>query len=116
MENMKKVILSMLCCLLLVGCLEEEAPIEVSAYSQYNPLLYREVNFLKITSLADSVHITGIKLNRGNCAVGGVLDSGITKFDKVLNYGQSLQLPVAKCENVLEVEVETDKGTWSFNF
>ena len=65
--------------------------------------------YLTITSIVDSVTIQDVKLNRGN-----VTWTEANKFPKTLKFGRSIGghfLATLK-----EVEVQTDKGTWTFTF
>ncbi|MCV3396184.1 hypothetical protein [Campylobacter sp. RKI_CA19_01116] len=96
---------------------EDKVPIEVSISERYNPILHRNVKYLNITSLVDSVKITNIIPNRGKCKVGGVLDKNDIKIDKTLSYSQTWDyIPLSNCNKILEVKVETDHGDWTFSF
>ncbi|WP_257936614.1 hypothetical protein UPTC5083_00184 [Campylobacter lari] len=96
---------------------EDKVPIEVSISERYNPILHRNVKYLNITSLVDSVKITNIIPNRGKCKVGGVLDKNGIKIDKTLSYSQTWDyIPLVSCSKILEVQVETDHGDWTFSF
>ncbi|MBZ7936143.1 hypothetical protein H2279_05815 [Campylobacter sp. B0100352/1] len=80
-------------------------------------LFHSKSKFLKITSLVDSVKITDIVPNRGKCKVGGILDQGKVKINKILKYGQVWDyIPITGCGKLLEVQVKTDKGEWNFKF
>lgn len=103
--------------LMYSGCGNKEAPIEVEVFEKYNPLLYTNVKYLRITSLVDSVKITKIIPNRGKCTVGGVLDKGQTDFDKTLSYGETWDyIPLKGCNKLLSVDIATNQGEWSFSF
>ncbi|MCR6591697.1 hypothetical protein [Campylobacter insulaenigrae] len=96
---------------------ENKVPIEVSVSERHNPILHRYVKYLSITSLVDSVKITNIIPNRGKCKVGGLLDKDKAKIDKILSYGETWDyIPLVGCDKVLEVQVETDHGDWTFSF
>ena len=95
----------------------DKAPIEVSITEQYNKFLYRNIKYLNITSLVDSIKITNIIPNKGNCKVGGVLDKNGVKINKTLSYGQTWDyIPLSNCDKILEVKIETDQGNWTFSF
>lgn len=103
----------------IVSSFDEDAPIQVETFEQYNPLLYSNSKFLKITSLSDSVKITDIIPNRGkgSCRVGGVLDSGKININKTLEYGETWNyIPLSGCAKLLDVKVITNKGEWEFRF
>lgn len=107
------------CLLALVffyGC-NGEPPIKVQTAERYNPIFKINSKFLIITAISDSVHITDIKLNRGkgNCKVGGIRDSGDVKIDRTLEYGQTWELPVRGCSEILEVEVRANGSSWSLS-
>lgn len=103
----------------LVPASAENVPLQVEAYSQYNPLAYVYLNFLQITSLENNLVIQSIKMNRGNCNVGGLADAkkAVVSFNKRLDYGQVWSnIPVANCQKVLEAEITTNQGTFMFNW
>ncbi len=119
--------------LYLVGCWSGgESPIEMSANSE---------GVFQIDSRADSVTIQGVKLNRGNCVVNlipaaqiGPLSQidglsslillsqitqlgqkGVMKEPKTLKFGEKIEGFSRGC-NIIEAEIQTDKGSWTFNF
>ncbi|WRD47448.1 hypothetical protein E5K43_07660 [Helicobacter pylori] len=119
--------------LYLVGCGSGgESPIEMSANSE---------GVFQIDSRADSVTIQGVKLNRGNCVVNlipaaqiGPLSQidglsslillsqitqlgqkGVMKEPKTLKFGEKIEGFSRGC-NIIEAEIQTDKGSWTFNF
>ncbi|MDU9719247.1 hypothetical protein [Helicobacter pylori] len=119
--------------LYLVGCGSGgESPIEMSANSE---------GVFQIDSRADSVTIQGVKLNRGNCVVNlipaaqiGPLSQidglsslillsqitqlgqkGVMKEPKTLKFGEKIEGFSRGC-NIIEAEIQTNKGSWTFNF
>ncbi|MDU9711270.1 hypothetical protein RGC52_05970 [Helicobacter pylori] len=119
--------------LYLAGCGSGgESPIEMSANSE---------GVFQIDSRADSVTIQGVKLNRGNCVVNlipaaqiGPLSQidglsslillnqitqlgqkGVMKEPKTLKFGEKIEGFSRGC-NIIEAEIQTDKGSWTFNF
>ena len=104
----------------LNGCGQGEAPIAVEAEERYNPLLYSNVKTLTITSLVDSVTIKDIIPNKGagECRFGGLLDpKGLKVPERTLKYGQSWRnIPITGCNKLLQVEVETNLGSWVFSW
>lgn len=65
-----------------------------------------------ITSKVDSLVITNVVINRGNCFLGGDEQKRV-----VLGFGEqkTYTRPQGNCK-ALEVEVTTDQGTWTANF
>lgn len=119
---MKKIIIALVVAGIVgfvVSNFDKDAPIQVETFEQYNPLLYSNSKFLKITSLVDSVKITDIIPNRGkgSCRVGGVLNSGKININKTLAYGETWNyIPLSSCVKLLEVKIITDRGEWDFSF
>ncbi len=93
-------------------------PVEVQTYVRENKFLgpTLKIRYVKITALADSVEITEVVPNRGKCFVGGVADTHAVDVYKVLEFGQTWDLPIAGCSRLLELKVVTDKGEWNFSF
>ncbi len=121
--------------LYLVGCGSgggAESPVKMTANSK---------GAFQIDSRADSVTIQGVKLNRGNCVVNlipaaqiGPLSQidglsslillsqitqlgqkGVMKEPKTLKFGEKIEGFSRGC-NIIEAEIQTDKGSWTFNF
>jgi hypothetical protein len=65
-------------------------------------------HFLRVQSLIDSVTITGMSLNRGDCGKVNNINANI-KFGQVRSY------PVIACNPLKEVTISTDHGEWTFN-
>ena len=114
----------------------EDAPLKLSVQTKRIPYVlgkggkyarqtYDEVRSLIVTSVSDDVSIYEIKLNRGNCGgvyndemKGKVKDERHSRFINdpiLLNYGQKYSHFIS-CPELLEVQVSTDKGEWTFNF
>jgi hypothetical protein len=84
------------------------APIEVRV-DTVNPSQYLGFDqFLRVQSLVDSVTITGMSLNRGDCGKVNNINANI-KFGQVRSY------PVIACNPLKEVTISTDHGEWTFN-
>ena len=64
--------------------------------------------FLRVQSLVDSVTITGMSLNRGNCGKVNNINADI-KFGQVRSY------PVIGCNPLKEITISTNHGEWTFN-
>jgi hypothetical protein len=85
------------------------APIEVRV-DKVNPSEYLGFDhFLRVQSLVDSVTITGMSLNRGDCGKVNNLNANI-KFGQVRSY------PVISCNPLKEITISTDQGEWTFHF
>jgi hypothetical protein len=65
-------------------------------------------HFLRVQSLVDSVTITGMSLNRGDCGKVNNMNANI-KFGEVRSY------PVIACNPLKEITISTDRGAWTFN-
>jgi hypothetical protein len=65
-------------------------------------------HFLRVQSLVDSVTITGMSLNRGDCGKVNNINANI-KFGQVRSY------PVIACSPLKEITISTDHGEWTFN-
>ncbi len=109
-----------------------ESPVEMSANSE---------GAFQISSRVDSVTVQGVKLNRGNCVVNlipaaqiGPLSQidglsplilfsqitqlgqkGVMKEPKTLKFVEKIEGISQGCD-IIEVEIQTDKGAWTFNF
>jgi hypothetical protein len=84
------------------------APIEVRV-DAVNPSEYLGFDrFLRVQSLVDSVTITGMSLNRGDCGTVNNINANI-KFGQVRSY------PVIACNPLKEITISTDHGEWTFN-
>lgn len=105
--------------LYLVGCGNGgggESPVEMSVNSKGE---------FQINSKVDSVTIQGVKLNRGNCAVNFVPVGEVDLFliDLILSKITLISIQDFKdmasaykgCD-IIEAEIQTDKGAWTFNF
>ncbi|MCI7022916.1 MAG: hypothetical protein SPI08_07405 [Campylobacter sp.] len=66
---------------------------------------------VKIVATTDSITIKNIKGNKGNCVVHWV------QLPAKLSYGKSIETSFtsASCPNLLEIEIDTDKGSYKFN-
>lgn len=115
----------------------KESPIEVRSGIRFNTFNGKEIVTLNIASLADSVTIKRSLVNRGNCKlysfsmkredisnyeeIGNVnvslseIDPKKIQFNKTLEYGKEWVIDL-KCDRVLEAQIATDKGEWTFKF
>lgn len=65
-------------------------------------------HFLRVQSLVDSVTITGMSLNGGNCGK-------VNNTNANIKFGQLRSYPVIACNPLKEVTISTDHGEWTFN-
>ena len=104
-----------------VGCGSGKSPIEVETYTENKMVIgYMHENYyIQVRAIVDSVLIEKISVNRGNC--------GEKTIDETLNFGKTTKVKIGDytvgyagsgCSprDVKEVQVFTDKGTWTFNF
>lgn len=99
---------------------EPSIPVEVEVDQEDNPLNMDGekpwyppfLTYIHIRALEDSVKVTDAKINRGNCTV-----SMWFSHNSPLRFGDEIRGQL-NCEqdNVREVTVTTDKGTYTFNF
>ena len=106
----------LLTCLFLTGCSSSNGASEdilnVSMEDRPNPWSSRPITYAIIQSKSpDNVTVNGVTVNRGNC--------NLLRFQpRVLGYGQSMEVPIQSCntKDLLEVQIDTDKGTSQFSF
>ena len=119
-----------------IGCGEAgEPPIEVGTSARFNKFNGNKITTLHIASLVDFVTIKKVLVNRGNCKMDlfgakpedfsnyqeivniplNKLDPKKIQFNKTLEYGKEWVVDL-KCNRVLEAQIATDKGEWTFNF
>lgn len=91
---------------LTTGCGQKKPPVEVSIEE------IQGVPILHIQSITDSVNITELKINRGNCR--GSL-SAFHSIPEELAFGAEMKIFAHNC-NVKELSLDTDHGSFSFSF
>ncbi|MFW1812701.1 hypothetical protein ACG9HX_15440 [Acinetobacter ursingii] len=117
---MKKTI-TVLCMLWgLVGCrVEDNAPVNVyrdyemnPAYSYENQNVPFSLSTLRVQATTDQITIHNISVNRGQCPVSYWIQG-----NPDLKFGQEIK-GVLRCDSsqVLQVDVVTDQGEYSFSF
>ncbi|MBF7689811.1 hypothetical protein [Acinetobacter pollinis] len=120
---MTKIVLSLCVLFALSACssndnndssASDKAPVELSfstdeAPNEYYPFPY--ISYLNIESVVDHVSILNVSINRGNCSVSSWIGNTYLKF------GRSRQASLL-CQDtqVKEVVVDTDQGSYTFNF
>jgi hypothetical protein len=112
-------VISLLFVIPLVACAKAEAPVSVSKISQ---TLTSNMNGDRLVPIPAMVEVTAKKdvtvqeviVNRGNCPPYA-FSFMFGKFPRSLKFGETLKVP-ATCDEILEAEVKTDKGDWTFTF
>lgn len=107
-----------------VACGEKKSPIEVETFTETKPALagdYVKIYYVGVRAVVDSVVIQKISINRGNCgerAVDKTIKFGETTRIKIGNYTVGYYNVGSGCSprDIKEVQVVTDKGTWTFNW
>lgn len=87
---------------------EQECPVEVIVYQTNDGS-----SWAKVTSLVDDITITGIIANRGN-----IKEMNWGKLlPKTLKFGEKVESRfVVTVDDFKEIEVQTDRGNWTFKF
>ena len=92
---------------------QPEPGIEVSVSTQRNPIWEFTYGRIDIKSVSDHERIEAITLNRGNCTLDGV---STKRLPVELAFGQSVSLNSnARCD-VIEVDITTSSGSWTYTF
>lgn len=88
---------------------EQECPVEVIVYPASNGF----ESWIKVSSLVDDITVTGIIPNRGN-----IEDRwGKRLLPKTLKFGENVKnVFTARVDDFKEIEVQTDRGNWTFKF
>lgn len=122
---MTKIVLSLCVLFALSACSSDDndssasdkAPVELSfstdeAPNEYYPFPY--ISYLNIQSVVDHVSIFHVSINRGNCAIYYWYGNNRSSN---LKFGQSRRASL-NCQDtqVKEVVVDTDQGSYTFNF
>jgi len=125
---MKKLISSLLALMLILGlsgCGDDKpktSPIKISVEQAYNEAWNYYYPKVIITSIDDNVNIKNVLVNKGNCKysnqdlayVNGRMQT-IKLLPRKLTYGKQLEIRLKKCE-VLRIDVQTDKGSWTVEY
>jgi hypothetical protein len=93
--------------------MSSQIPIEVSKVPTWDSY-GNSYEYIRITSITDSIEIQSIVLNRGNCVVDWTF-SGDPRLPASLQFG-SQETFKSTCKGILEAVVKTDKGEWKFSF
>ena len=115
---MKRLILGILTLSLifgLSGCSDEKVPVKVNAIKYVTNMLgfEQKIPVVKITSLVDSVEITNVIANNGNCKMTAIRQK---EFPQTVKYGNVATAGYTANCNLLKVKVITNQGDWEFEF
>lgn len=102
----KYIILAAVSLPLLVGC-NTETPVSVELGQNQ----FWGTPQLTITSVTDEVTVNAVDVNRGNCK-----SNPHQKMPYTLSFGTSFKIDTPACQNVLEVNISTSDGDFSFSF
>lgn len=131
MASIKKVMKSGLVALavaiFLIGCGDDTPPIEVETSQSTSEVIgFLHTKYLvEIRSIVDSIVIKKVTINRGKCGTieketilefGEVLKKQIGDYSEPISYSLPSNGSGCSTSDVKEVQVVTDKGTWTFNF
>ncbi len=97
----------------------DDAPLTVQSSERENVFTHAPVFDVSIVSHTDNLVINNIIANRGHCVARAndfIFRDNPNDETAKLNYGESADYRVDKCENLLEITVNTNKGAWTFNF
>ncbi|MFJ5434009.1 hypothetical protein ACIPSR_10605 [Pectobacterium sp. CHL-2024] len=111
-------VLSLLFSRMVIGA-QTPVPITVMAYNNVHVAGNRYVDVV-VTAKTDTVRINNISVNRGNCRIGNLKYFGTSNKETIipatLRYGESVKVPFYNDCVASEVQVDTDKGGWTFTF
>ena len=90
-----------------------EPPVTVEAKFLENMFYGNPIPVVEVTAITDSVEVRDVIANRGNCPMMEHRKAG---FPHQLKFGQKATAGFTASCNLVEVEVVTDQGNWSFTF
>lgn len=110
---MKKLVLIASAFIVLSGCGDSDAPIDIEIYQLTSNLgsPYVEV---KVISLVDKIEVKEIEINRGNCQLYKIYRYG--SLPKTITYGGHFSMTSSFECDPRQVDVTTDNGVWSFTY
>ncbi len=113
---MKRFSKSLLAVMLIVGLsgfvaeAKANTPLKIKVEQAYNSAYNYYYPKVIIISLVDSLVVTNVITNKGNCSPAFISETKAT-----LKYGSRMEVRYKKCD-VLLVEVLTDQGTWTVEY
>lgn len=100
--------LSLFCSVGLVNA--QEPPVKVQFGHTRDPMSGTRYSVAFITALQDNLTLTGLRVNRGNCRES----IGNPSVPLPIPFGQTVKYLYLKCNSVIEAEVFTNQGNWTF--
>lgn len=96
------------------GCLSSEPDVEIETRDKVNPVFHVHYVKVKVRAIEDEVTVKDIIVNRGNCQIENInAFNGQPMLPKTLKFGESVDVAFsAPCE-ASQVDVVTNKGSWS---
>lgn len=111
---MKKIIF-LFCFIFVSFSSANDTPLRISSYIIPDSIF--KFIMIDITALDDNIVIEDVTLNRGNCNYHPHLDiysfKLIEPFPRKLNYSDTITLET-NCNKILEIEVITNRGNYTF--
>ncbi|HEY4556459.1 MAG TPA: hypothetical protein VIG68_08505 [Lysobacter sp.] len=89
-------------------------PVRLSLQEKMGPA-YSIITYLVVQSTDDSVAVTSVDANRGNCALLTAAGAA-PEYPVTLAFGRELWLQPVMCGGLLEAKVHTSAGTFDFSF
>jgi len=116
---MTKLIFFIVMLIAIIGCSSKpsEPVVDVKVTKKYNSAWHYYYYMVDIISKADDIKIKNVSINNGNCEPYYETKTGFSPVPpkKALRFGDELFIRTKKC-NVIKVAVDTDKGSWEWNF
>lgn len=87
-----------------------ESPIKINFLPNES---WDHMSNLKVQATVDAVTITGVKVNRGNCTVNKIEPNQVLNLPLGFSGARTFTL-YCNPRDILEVEINTDQGVWTF--
>ncbi|NWA61601.1 hypothetical protein HX773_11965 [Pantoea sp. B9002] len=117
---MKYKVLLVLAILLLCACDDEEPDIKVETFNKVNQYINLPYVSVSVSSLVDDIEIQDIIVNRDSCKIENQrfkgLNNGMKKIPKHIHYGEVVTVDFSGPCNASQVDVVTNKGSWSWKY
>lgn len=94
----------------IVKAEELESPVRVQFGWQEDKMSGTHYAVVYITATSDNVILTGIRANRSSC----MESIGNTRVPVAIPFGQSVVYKYMKCKEIIEADITTNTGTWTF--
>lgn len=113
---LKNCILLLLAAAALAACSGKPA-VDVATYDKVNQTFNVKYVEVKVTSKVDKIEIQNVVVNRGNCKIEKIREMfGGKTLPKTLEYGETAEFSFSGPCSASEVEVDTDQGSWTWNY